>query len=120
MSSTTVAHGPDGSVTVEVAAGGAFPNDALSAIVTTTGRVDGTDTGGSSVTGFAVVENSLGDVAPEPAALTPAWPEADRFPAAPAAGGVTLRGCALVPGDASATAPPPIMRAVTAERISHL
>ena len=37
MSSTTFAHFPDGSATVEVAAGGAFPNAALSAIVTVTG-----------------------------------------------------------------------------------
>jgi hypothetical protein len=73
MSSTTFAHFPDGSATVEVAAGGAFPNAALSAIVTVTGLVGGTFTGGSSVTGFAVVVNSDGCDAAGDAALTPAF-----------------------------------------------
>ena len=59
-SSTTCAHAPRGSVTVSVAGGGPLPNAAWSAIVTTTGWLGGTRTGGSSVTGLAVVVNSPG------------------------------------------------------------
>jgi hypothetical protein len=117
MSSTTVAHCPDGSATVDLAGGGALPNDALSAIVTTTGFVGGTLTGGSSVTGFPVVVNSAGDDAPEAAACAPAFATAR---GAPAAGGCTLRACAFPPDAASADAPPPNSTTAATETASHL
>src|SRR5215472_2765226 len=114
MSSTTLAHCPEGRATVEVAGGGALPNDALSAMVTATGLVGGTLTGGSSVTGSAVVANSPGGAVAEALARPAA-----EFATAPAAGGCTRRACPLPEDAASAAAPPPSTTTAAEETASH-